>query len=93
MFSHVVKQRVPTEREGEQNNVHNIIDNNPRKNKKGEKSTKHRDRFRLRYQREDNESETGMVKRERARVERERKKKSAKILLPPPFDARTTSVH
>lgn len=93
MFSHVVKQRVPTEREGEQNNVHNIIDNNPRKNKKGEKSTKHCDRFRLRYQREDNESETGMVKkRERAR-DREKKKKSAKILFPPPFDARTTSEH
>ncbi len=33
LFSHVVKQRVPTEREGEQNNVHNIIDNNPRKKK------------------------------------------------------------
>ena len=37
------------------------------KKNKGEKSTKHCDRFRLRNQREDNESETG--------CEREREKK------------------
>lgn len=34
LFSHVVKQRVPPEREGEQNNVHNITDNTPREKKK-----------------------------------------------------------
>lgn len=39
LFSHVVKQRVPPEREGEQNNVHNITDNTPREKKKKQKKT------------------------------------------------------